>query len=261
MRGVGKLKRGFVRAWYRSRALRDVVWFGRWPKLRRELPDLAHLALLDEGVNGPVQRDEALLLHGLLRVLRPRTVIEIGFGRGHSALNFLTALDDEARLYSFDIKQNCENWARAWFGDDPRFTFKRKSQTDLTPEDVDGRIADFVFLDASHDFDLNKGTFARLLPLMSQTAILAVHDTGTVPRELFPDWHWLIQSPQGWVGDEYEGQPGDREFVNWVLEQHPEFSQLHLHSRRTVRCGITLLQRSAPLARSSTTSELLSASA
>jgi hypothetical protein len=52
------------------------------------------------------------------------------------------------------------------------------------------------------------------------------------------------------VGGEYEGQPDERAFVNWLLEQHSEFSQIHLHSVRTIRCGLTLLQRSVPLARS-----------
>lgn len=261
MGGIGRLQARFVRGWYRRRVVRRTVWFARWPRLRRELPDLAHLALLDERVVGPVQRDEALLLHGLIRVVRPLTVVEIGFGRGHSALNFLSALDPEARLYSFDIKPRCEAWARTWFAGDSRFTFRRRSQAELTPDDIDGRLAEFVFVDASHDFALNRETFARLLPMMSQDAILAVHDTGSVPRELFPDWHWLVKNPDGWVNGQYEGQPGDRAFVNWVLEKHPEFSQLHLHSVRTIRCGITLLQRSTPLPRSSATPERLTASA
>ena len=260
MLGVGRLRARFVRRYYRSRALRELVSVVRRPKLRRELPDLAHLAMLDERVVGPVQRDEALFLHALIRVVRPTTVVEIGFGRGHSALNFLSALDPEAHLYSFDIKPRCETWARTWFGGDPRFTFKRRSQAELTPDDIDGRLAEFVFLDASHDFVLNQETFERLLPMMSQNAILAVHDTGSVPRQLFPDWHWLVQSQEGWVDGHYEGQPGDREFVNWVLESHPDFSQVHLHSVRTVRCGMTLLQRSAPLPRSSATPERLAAS-
>ncbi len=44
--------------------------------------------------------------------------------------------------------------------------------------------------------------------------------------------------------------PDERAFLNWLLDEHPEFSQIHFHSRQTVRCGITLLQRSAPLATS-----------
>jgi hypothetical protein len=85
---------------------------------------------------------------------------------------------------------------------------------------------------------------------MSSDAVLAVHDTGTVPRELFPPWHWLLRTEENWVGGEYEGQPGERAFVNWVLDEHRGFAQIHLHSRRTIRCGITLLQRTTRLDRS-----------
>jgi predicted O-methyltransferase YrrM len=246
---VNAVRRPLRRAFYRSRSLRELVATARWPKLRRELPDLAHLSLLEETVDGPVQRDEALFLHGLVRVVRPRTIVEIGFFRGHSAFNFLRALDPDGRLYSFDIDPACAERARELFGHDPRFTLRTRSQTELTSDDIDGRPADFVFLDASHDLSLNQATFERLLSLMTPDAILAIHDTGTVPRELFPTWHWLLDSQEDWVGDEYEGQPGERAFVNWLLDRHPEFSQIHFHSRRTIRCGITLVQRSAPLAR------------
>jgi hypothetical protein len=51
------------------------------------------------------------------------------------------------------------------------------------------------------------------------------------------------------MDDEREVMPGERAFMNWLLDEHPEFSQVHLHSQRTVRCGITVLQRSAPLPR------------
>ena len=51
---------------------------------------------------GPLQDDEALLLYGLVRALRPRTVVEFGTAHGFSALNFLQALfdDQEARVFS-----------------------------------------------------------------------------------------------------------------------------------------------------------------
>lgn len=56
-------------------------------------------------------------------------------------------------------------------------------------------------------------------------------------------------SKVGWIDDEREVMPDERAFSNWLLDEHPEFSQVHFHSRRTVRCGITILQRSAPLPR------------
>lgn len=212
------------------------------------MPDVAHLTVFNETLLGAIQREEALLLHGLLRVTRPQTVIEIGFLRGRSALNFLTALTPEARLYSFDTDPISRNVAAARFRHDPRFTFRERSQSELTAADVDGRAVDFAFVDGSHDLEANQALFARLLPLMSPECIVAVHDTGTVPRELFP-WRHLPGEPNGWIGDEYEAQPGERAFVNWLRSEHSDFAQINLHALRTVRCGLTLLQRSGALPR------------
>ena len=236
--------------WGRSRLAREVRAATLIRRTGQEGFDLSHLPAYAEHVIGPIQRDEAVLLFGLLRVLRPLTVVEIGFQTGQSAFNFLRALDGEARLYSFDITPGCMETAKRRFGHDPRFRLLIKSQELIEPADVDNRNVDFVFIDASHDAHLNQLTFERLLPMLSPAAIIAVHDTGTVPRELFPSWHPLLAETENWIGDRYEGQPGEREFVNWLLDEHPQFSQLHLHSDRTLRHGMTLLQRSGRLARS-----------
>lgn len=237
------------RAFYRQRLLRALVAAVRWPMLRDDLPDLSHLTFFRETADGPVQRDEALFLHSLIRVVRPRTIVEIGFLRGHSAFNLLQALDADARLYSFDIDPACASSAHQVCAHDKRFALRIRSQAELRPEDIDGRPADFVFLDASHDLTLNQETFGRLLPLMTPDAVLAIHDTGTVPRRLLPNGHWWLATPEHWMGDEREVEPDERAFVNWLLECHPEFSQVHFHSGRTIRCGLTLLQRSARLPR------------
>ncbi len=241
--------------------VRRAVATARWPDLRDQTvpdalgseesapPDISHLAIFSEVADGPVQREEALFLYSLLRVIRPETVVEIGFLNGRSALNFLCGLDSDAHLYSFDLDKVCAARARDLFGHDPRFTFRIRSQAELTTDDIDGREADFVFLDASHDLDLNRETFRRLLPLMAPDAILAVHDTGTVPRRFVLPGHYWLESGFGWIGDEREVMPGERAFLNWLHDEHPEFSQVHFHSRRTVRCGVTLLQRSGLLPR------------
>ena len=250
LRGAARRLRGPARQlFYRSSLVRNLVAAARWPTQRGDAPDISHLTFASEVANGPVQREEALFLYSLLRVVRPRTAVEIGFLRGRSAHNFLCALDTDGRLYSFDIDENCAERARELSAHDPRFTFRIRSQTELTREDIDGREADFVFLDASHEFDLNRATFRRLLPLLAPTAILAVHDTGTVPRHFLPPDHYWFESTIGWLGDEREVMPGERAFSNWLLDEHPEFSQIHFHSRQTLRCGITVLQRSARLPR------------
>jgi hypothetical protein len=86
---------------------------------------------------------------------------------------------------------------------------------------------------------------------MAPNAILAVQDTGTIPRRFLPPDHYWYENPIGWIDDEREVFPAERAFLNWLLDEHPEFSPVHFHPRRTKRCGITVLQRSGPLPRSS----------
>jgi predicted O-methyltransferase YrrM len=127
--------------------------------------------------------------------------------------------------------------------------FHHRSQDAITHEDIDGRSADFVFIDAAHDLALNQATWKRLLPLLSPRAIVVIHDTGGIPRSQTPPGDWSLAEHARWADDEFEHQPGERAFVNWLLERHPEFVQIHLHSRHTQRHGMTLVQRSAPLPR------------
>ena len=223
------------RLFYRSRVLREFAAVAHWRR-RREAPDLAHLTFYDELSWGPVQRDEALLLHALIRAIRPQTVVEIGFLRGDSAFNFLRALDHGARLYSFDIDPASTEIAR------------ERSQEEIAAEDIDGRIAEFLFLDASHDLALNQATFENLLPLMAEDAILAIHDTGTFHRTVVPK-EWNVDPGTPRAGEGYEHQAEERAFANWLLDAHSEFAQMHIHSRHVIRHGLTLLQRSLPLAR------------
>ncbi|HKP92116.1 MAG TPA: class I SAM-dependent methyltransferase [Thermoleophilaceae bacterium] len=237
------------RRFYKNRTMRELVEALRWVVLRRDAPDIAHIAFYDEITEGPVQRDEALFLHGLVRVIRPATVVEIGFYHGVSAYNFLSAMDADARLYAFDVDPICDEVARRRFGHEPRLVFRRRAQQDLTPDDVDGRPVDLVFVDGAHDLELNRRTFERLLGMLAPGAVVAIHDTGTVARRWTPDSLQRQIPPERWIGDSYEHQPGERAFVNWVLDEHPEFAQIHLHTDRTPRAGLTLLQRSGPLPR------------
>jgi predicted O-methyltransferase YrrM len=220
---------------------------------RRDALDVAHLHAFREGPTavGPVQREEALVLFALIRAVRPRTVAEFGFHEGRSAFNILRALDADARLYSFDVGQPSAQLADELFGFDDRLRFRLKSQADFEPGDVDHRPLDFVFLDASHDPALNRETLRRVIPLLAPGAIVAIHDTGTVHRSALTPaqleeadtvWHqrWLTE-------DEFEHQPGERATVNWLRDEHPELAQLHLHTHRVARWGLTLLQRSERL--------------
>lgn len=246
---MSSLRLASRRRYLRSRTLREIAAALQWTLRRPDTPDLAHIAFHEDFAVGPVQRDEALLLHAVVKTVRPATVVEFGFLYGHSAFNFLRALDADGRLYSFDVDPACADVAERKLGHDPRLVYRTRRQEDLTPDDVDGRPVDLVFFDGAHDLDVNRQTFDRLLPMLSPGAIIAVHDTGTVKRKYMEDWREEIKRTERWIGDVYEPQPGERAFVNSLREAHPEFAQLHLHTHRRPRHGLTLLQRSEALPR------------
>jgi len=85
----------------------------------------------EEDAIGPLQRDEALFLNGLIRVLRPQLLVEFGFSTGHSAYNFLQAMDGQGELYSYDIAGLSASVAQEGFAGFPNFHFLAKSQADF----------------------------------------------------------------------------------------------------------------------------------
>jgi Methyltransferase domain len=244
---ISKLKSLVRRGFYRSPLVQGVVGFGSNLLGRSKSSGMTHFsAYREDDAIGPLQRDEAVALFGIIRTLRPRVVVEFGFFHGHSAFNFLKALEPDARLFSYDVDAESERRARSEFTFDRRFTFLAKSQTAFDPADIGGREIDFVFFDAAHELDLNQETFRRLLPHLSAEAMVAVHDTGVWNRAHFCTIHetFAREMPGEWLDAEtYAHQPGERAFIDWITATHPDFVALHFHSTRTLRHGFTLLQR------------------
>ena len=82
--------------------------------------------------------------------------------------------------------------------------------------------------------------------MLAPDCIIAIHDTGTWAKKYFGpgERKWAEGSPENWINDEeFLASPGEREFVNWVMDTHPEFSAVNLHSMNALRNGFTLLQR------------------
>lgn len=174
---------------------------------------------------GPALDEDIKVLQAIIQATDPKLVIEFGFFHGKSAKGMLDAMSPDARIISYDCTKDGKI-------DDPRFTFMKKSQEDFEPVPN----VDFVFLDASHDLDLNRLTWIALEPCLTPNAIVAVHDTGTWPSNL---WN----RPEGYdLGGRYIPRPDERRFVNWLKVHYPDYQQIHLHSNTQVRHGITLLQ-------------------
>ncbi|KPK97166.1 MAG: hypothetical protein AMJ95_10490 [Omnitrophica WOR_2 bacterium SM23_72] len=213
--------------------------------------NIEHIHHYGEIVSDPIQSDEALLLYSLVKVTRPKIIVEIGFSKGSSALNFLKAMPEECRLYSFEIDEGCRKYADSI--NDPRFKFVLKGQEAFLPSDIDDQRIDLLFIDASHELRLNKSLFKRIRPCLNENALVVIHDTGTWNRRLIPKdyepWqyylNWKKIIDEGAVVNEVEfaHQPGERRFVNWIKRRYPEFEVVNFHSLNTVRHGLTLLQK------------------
>ncbi len=213
--------------------------------------DLAHLDTFSELANGPIQSDEALFLYSLVRTLRPKIIVEFGFFDGNSAINFLRALPENGLLYSFDCDENCVKKAASI--KDPRFKFILKRQEDFKPTDINNQSIDMLFIDASHDFNLNLALFEKIQKYLSSCATILVHDTGTWNKELIPEsytpWHEHMKSMEKIDSGanvnqkEFAHQPDERRFLNHLKLKYPEFQQVHIHSLNTPRHGLTVLQK------------------
>jgi hypothetical protein len=247
-----KYKPSIRKFFYRSSFARYCISFVSNLIGRTQSLDISHInSYVDQKSIGPLQQPEALLLYSIVKTTLPQTIVEFGFFHGHSAFNFLQAMPEHARLYSYEISDESAERAAKEFPRDGRFKFIHKSQTDFCPTDIDSRKIDLVFFDAAHDLKLNQQTFELIYPYLSAEAILCIHDTGLWNKEHFLEVHSnFVRSDSGknWVDkSSYAHQNEERMFVNWILDTYPAFQAVHFHSMQTLRHGLSILQQNRKL--------------
>lgn len=164
--------------------------------------------------------------------MRPSIIVEFGANNGDSSLNFLKALDDNAKLYSYDINPI------VMAHDDTRFTFYKKPHSDFIETDIGGinKRIDLALFDYSDFKEMSKG-FIKIVSYMSPNGIIIVHNTGL---------HYKEQVKCSCDFEKYCGgahQNETRLFVNWILDNYPEWQTMQIHSYKTWRHGLTLLQK------------------
>jgi predicted O-methyltransferase YrrM len=191
---------------------------------------------------GPIQREEALALFGIVRCVRPRVIVEFGFCEGFSARVFLNA-SPKAKVFSYDPDERRFRLGWNLEQNHSRFTFFPRPMQSFRPEDIGDEI-DFVFFDAAHDEKHNQDTFRLIEPHLSSNAIVSIHDTGTwaLPH-MNEEQRRVASGGEMWRDDEYVHQPGEWRFLNWLMENRPQWRQFHLHSTNCLRHGLTFLQR------------------
>ena len=59
------------------------------------------------------------LLKMLVQMIRPKLIVEIGTFSGYSALSMAEGLDDDGCIYTFEINDEIEDFARRWISSSP----------------------------------------------------------------------------------------------------------------------------------------------
>jgi predicted O-methyltransferase YrrM len=199
---------------------------------------------------GNLQKDESIFLYGLIKVLRPKTVVEFGFLEGYSSSVILSALDTTSHLHSFDNSEHARSCASTFSRNHSNFSFHYKNQRNFEHADIANNTIDFVLMDASHDLELNKATFQKLKALLRRDAIMMIHDTGLWQRGLMTAEHFscLESTESKWLDNERVAhQVGERRFVNWITQENTGFATINIGSSNILRHGCSLIGSSDPL--------------
>ena len=59
------------------------------------------------------------LLKMLVRMIRPKTILEVGTFSGYSAISLAEGLEEGGRLYTFEINDEMEDFTRPWIEGSP----------------------------------------------------------------------------------------------------------------------------------------------
>lgn len=121
------------------------------------------------------------------------------------------------------------------------FNYYVKSQTEFNITDLQDNNIDFIFIDASHDFEINKETFEKIKNHITDNCLILVHDTGLWEHKFMLPIHLNFNGE--WVNEEqFAHQPHEIVFVNWLKNKY-NFNKIDLHSRNCIRHGFTILQK------------------
>ncbi len=90
------------------------------------------------------------LLKLLVKMIRPKRILEIGTYTGYSAICMAEGLDNDGRLFTFEIDDELEDFTRRWIEGSPvadKIIFRIGSALDIVP--TLGEKFDLVFIDGN----------------------------------------------------------------------------------------------------------------
>ena len=116
------------------------------------------------------------LLKMLVQMIRPKNILEVGTFSGYSAICMAEGLDDDGRVYTFEINDEMEDFARKWIDGSAvadRIDFRIGDANVLAP--TLGIVFDMAFLDG--DKRTYVETFETLLPIIRTGGFMLVDNT------------------------------------------------------------------------------------
>ena len=150
--------------------------------------DLNILNLIEEGIKDKIQItiDEQKFFHGLLRIIKPKKIVEIGVSRGESSILILNAIKDieGAKLFSIDKSIYCyrNRTQKTGYLVKEKFPELMNKWTlytgGLTAEFIEtiGNGIDFVYIDTIHVTPGGMLDWLMVLPFLKNEAIVVFHD-------------------------------------------------------------------------------------
>ena len=177
--------------------------------------------------------NDASMINGLIRKLKPKNLLEIGVARGGSSILILNAIKDfpDSRLVSIDIKEQ-------FFGNRQKKTgylVKEKfpelaNKWTLFLGDLPYKFLpklnlkfDFLFLDSAHVIPGEVMNLIEVLPFLQENAIIVLHDIiwhffrafktnyNIFDSKVMPSQIFLISSL---IGEKILLPEGDNSFIN-----------------------------------------------
>ena len=116
------------------------------------------------------------VLKMLVQMLRPKRILEVGTFSGYSALCMAEGLDDDGRLYTFEINDEIEDFTRQWIAKSShakKIEFIIGNAIEMAPRL--GITFDMAFIDGDKRTYIE--TYEALLPIVRQGGFVLADNT------------------------------------------------------------------------------------
>lgn len=164
------------------------------------------------------------LLKMLVQMIRPKRVLEVGTFSGYSAICMAEGLEPDAKLYTYEINDEQEDFTRPWIENSPvadRIDFRIGDAAQEAPRL--GVMFDLVFIDGDKRHYVE--TFEALLPVINKGGFVLADNTL---------WDGHVTDP---AYDRDQQTVGIRRFNDYIAT-NPQVEQVIL----PLRDGLTLIR-------------------